>query len=69
MSTRTGISFLMGNAEERRAVDFEVGTGEWNGSSDADLTALLGALERHLRVVRGLAGELDLEIGVNPLLG
>ncbi|SPE26885.1 hypothetical protein SBA5_560051 [Candidatus Sulfotelmatomonas gaucii] len=57
-----------GHGEERRTLDFEVGTGERNGSGDTDFPALLDALERDLGVVGRLAGELDFEVGVNPLL-
>lgn len=63
-----GDLILDGDSEEGWAVDVEVGTGEGNGPGDAHFDSLLGALKRDLGVVIGLAGELNFEVGVNPLL-
>ena len=56
-----------GHGEEGWAIDFEVGTSKRNGAGNAYGGALRDALERHLSVMSGLAGELDFEIGVNPI--
>lgn len=58
---------LDGHGEERWTVNFEIGTGERDSSNDVNSASLLDALQWDLRIVSGLAGELDFEIGVNPL--
>src|SRR5208282_6717996 len=55
---------LHGNCQERRRVDFEIREGRRNGSSDPDLVSRGHLLKGNLLVLGGLAGKLDLQIGV-----
>ena len=56
---------LNGYGEKGGAIDFEVGTGSGDGARDVHAIALGGALKRHVLVVRGLPGKLDIEINVD----
>jgi hypothetical protein len=54
---------LHGHGQQRGRVDFEIGERGRNGSGDASLVALRDQFKCDLLIVRGLAGELDLDIG------
>ena len=51
------------DGEKRWTVDFEVGAESGNGSGDADGSAHLRPLKRHVRIVRGLSRELHFKVG------
>src|ERR1700691_5982612 len=53
------------HGEERRTVDLEIGTRRRNCSGNLHLVALRDPLEWDMLIVSGLAGKLDLQIGIN----
>lgn len=54
-----------GNHQERRPIDFEVGTGRRNRACNLDVGAVGGAVQWHVIVVNRLTGELNLKIGID----
>jgi hypothetical protein len=55
---------LDGDSKERGRVDLEISEGRRNGAGDVVGSAIDDLRERHMGIVRGIAGELDLEVAV-----
>ena len=53
------------HCQERWPVDLEIGTRRRNCFRYSHCVALSHPLKWHMRVVRGLAGKLDLKVGIN----
>src|SRR6185437_2791137 len=53
------------HGEERRRIDFEIIQLGWNRAAEALFISLRRKLKSHILVVSRLAGEFDIEVGMN----
>jgi hypothetical protein len=57
---------LDGHSEEDGGWDLEVGRRGWTAAGDVAAGACDGLMKEHVRVLRGVARELDFEIAIEP---